>query len=232
MASKNISFPKIEPVTLREKIVAMLKEAFFAGTLKPGDLIVERQLSRQLKIGTPAIREALFTLQEQGFVNRVVNTGTYVNKFTYDEVRQMYLLRTELELLALRWAKSRVTEEDLLGLEQAVERIVEAATPEKAHLFYERDLDFHRQCWNLSGNKFLSRSLETMVAPLFAFVLADNRATVNAEGAREHFHIVNALRNLQEPEFTSVIRNTLNSFALWGISSMGEAKESLIKPHP
>ena len=136
MTSKNISFPKIEPVTLREKIVAMLKEAFFAGTLKPGDLIVERQLSRQLNIGTPAIREALFTLQEQGFVNRVVNTGTYVNKFTYDEVRQMYLLRTELELLALRWAKSRVTEEDLLGLEEAVERIVEAAAPEKTHPFY------------------------------------------------------------------------------------------------
>ena len=232
MARKIISFPKIEPVTLRDKVVMMLKEAFFAGTLKPGDLIIERQLSRQLNIGTPAIREALFTLQEQGFVHRVVNTGTYVNKFTYDEVRQMYLLRTELELLALRWAKSRVTENDLLALEKAVEGIVEAATPEKANLYYERDLDFHRQCWDLSGNKFLSRSLETMVAPLFAFVLADSQTTVNAEGAREHFHIVNALRNLQEPEFTSVIRNTLSDFALRGISSMGQAKESIIKAHP
>jgi DNA-binding GntR family transcriptional regulator len=115
-----------------------------------------------------------------------------------------------------------VTENDLLTLEKAVEGIVEAATPEKANLYYERDLDFHRQCWNLSGNKFLSRSLETMVAPLFAFVLADSQTTVNAEGAREHFHIVNALRNLQEPEFTSVIRNTLSDFALRGISSMGQ----------
>ena len=73
MAPKENLFQKVEPVTLRERIVAMLKEAFFAGTLKPGDLIVERQLSRQLNIGTPAIREALFTLQEQGFVHRVVN---------------------------------------------------------------------------------------------------------------------------------------------------------------
>ncbi len=223
MARKVVSFPKIEPVTLRDKVVMMLKEAFFTGTLKPGDLIIERQLSRQLNIGTPAIREALFTLQEQGFVHRVVNTGTYVIKFTFDEVRQMYLLRTELEILALRWAKSRVTENDLLALEKAVEGIVEAATLEKANLYYERDLDFHRQCWNLSGNKFLSRSLETMVAPLFAFVLADSQTTVNAEGAREHFHIVNALRNLQEPEFTSVIRNTLSDLALRGISSMGQA---------
>ena len=132
MARKNISFPKIEPVTLRDKVVVMLKEAFFAGTLKPGDLIIERQLSRQLNIGTPAIREALFTLQEQGFVQRVVNTGTYVNEFTYDKIWQMYLLRTELELLALRWAKSRVTENDLLGLEKAVEGIVEEASGPRA----------------------------------------------------------------------------------------------------
>ena len=232
MALQNIAFPKIQHVTLRDKVVEMLKEAFFSGTLKPGDPIVERQLSRQLKIGTPAIREALFTLQEQGFVRRVVNTGTYVNKFTYDEVRQMYLLRTELELLALRWAKSRVTENDLLALEKAVEGIGEAATPETAQLYYERDLAFHRQCWNLSGNKFLVHSLETMVIPVFAFVLAYSRATVTPHGAREHFQIVNALRHLQEPEFSAVIRNTLSGFALRGISSMGQAKERTIKSNP
>ena len=141
-------------------------------------------------------------------------------------VRQMYLFRTELELLALRWAKARVTEEDLLGLEKAVERIVEAAAGEKAHPFYERDLEFHRKCWDLSGNKFLSRSLETMVAPLFAFVLAHNQATVNIEGAREHFLIVNALRSLKEPEFSSVIRDTLSGFALRGMSSIGETEEA------
>jgi len=231
MDHKNIAVPKIQHITLRDKVVEMLKEAFFAGTLRPGDPIVERQLARQLNIGTPAIREALFILQEQGFVRRVVNTGTYVNEFTPDEVQQMYLLRTELELLALRWAKSRVTENDLLALEKAVEGISEAATQEKAQLYYERDLDFHRLCWNLSGNKFLARSLETMVAPVFAFVVAYSRTTVTPQGAREHLQIVNALRNLQEPEFTSVIRNTLSGFALRGVYLVGPARAST-KPSP
>ena len=225
MVCRNISFPKIEPVTLRDKVVTMLKEAFFAGILKPGDLIIERQLSRQLNIGTPAIREALFILQEQGFVHRVVNTGTYVNRYTHDEVRKMYLLRTELELLALRWAKSNVTESDLLGLEKSVEGIVEAASEGMAPLFYERDLAFHRQCWKLSGNKFLDRSLETLVVPLFAFVLAESKTTVNMEVAREHSQIVNALRNLEDPEFSSVVRSTLSDFSLRGVSSVGQQKE-------
>ena len=72
----SVAFPRIEPVTLADKIVAMLKEAFFSGKLKPGDLIVERELARQVNSGTPAVREALIILQEQGFVQRIVNKGT------------------------------------------------------------------------------------------------------------------------------------------------------------
>jgi len=197
-----VSFPRIEPVTLCDKIVAMLKEAFFSGKLKPGDLIVERELGRQVNSGTPTIREALITLQEQGFVRRIVNKGTYVTKFTRDEVEQLYLLRTELELVALGWAKPRVTENDLLVLETTIDQMKEAAVRRDARLFYERDLAFHRQCWELAGNKFLYRSLETIVAPLFAFVLGDNQTTVDEAVAREHLHIVNALRNLQEPDFS------------------------------
>ena len=62
----SVAFPRIEPVTLADKIVAMLKEAFFSGKLKPGDLIVERELARQVNSGTPAVREALIILQEIG----------------------------------------------------------------------------------------------------------------------------------------------------------------------
>ena len=78
------------------------KDAFFSGQLKPGDPIVERELARQMKVGTPVVREALIALQGQGFVRRVTNTGTFVTQFTAAEVRQLYTLRVELELLALQ----------------------------------------------------------------------------------------------------------------------------------
>jgi len=220
----NVSFPKIEPITLCDKIVAMLKEAFFSGKLKPGDPIIERELARQVNSGTPTIREALITLQEQGFVQRIVNKGTYVVKFTRHEVEQLFLLRTELELMALQWAKPRAEEEDLVALERTIDEMEGAATNREIRLFYERDLSFHRQCWELAGNKFLSRALETIVGPLFAFVLGDNQARVAESVAREHLNIVNALRSLQEPDFSSVIRNTLSSFAIRALSSMVETK--------
>lgn len=209
-----------ETATLREQVIASLKEAFFAGVLKPGDTIVERQLARDLNIGTPAIREALVTLHEQGFVRRVANTATYVNQFSADEVRQLYELRIEFETMALRWAKPRVTAADLERLESAVEGMTEAARKREARPFYEIDLEFHRACWRLSGNVFLERSLENLVPPLFAFVLNASEITVDPAVAQQHRGIVNALRDMQEPEFSSTVRQTLSSFALAGMASM------------
>ncbi len=106
------TFPEIEPLSLSDRVINALKDAFFSGHLKPGDPIVERELARQMKVGTPVVREALIALQGQGFVRRITNTGTFVTQFTVEEVRQLYTLRIELEVLALQWARPRLTQAD------------------------------------------------------------------------------------------------------------------------
>ena len=215
-------FPEIAAESLTEKVIATLKDAFFSGQLRPGDAIVERQLAQQMKIGSPAVREALITLQQQGFVKRVANTGTYVNSLTVDEVRQSYQLRIELELLALKWAKQHVKEADFTALEQLVDSMTTAATQRRAREFFEQDLEFHRYCWKLAGNKYLERSLENLVPPLFAFVLNANQNTVKESIAKQHLQIISALKNAFEPDFTTIIREALDTFALEAISSIAE----------
>jgi DNA-binding GntR family transcriptional regulator len=216
------AFPEIAAESLRDKVIASLKDAFFSGELKPGDVIVERHLAQQMKIGSPAVREALITLQEQGFVNRVANTGTYVNSFTVEEVRELYQLRIEFELLAFKWAKLRVTEESLSNLEGFVGAMIEAAKVKNTRKFFEHDLEFHRYCWRLSGNRFLERSLENLVPPLFAFVLNASDDTVHELVARQHLQIISALKSAYEPDFSAIIREALTTFALEGVSSMLE----------
>src|SRR5580658_959480 len=102
------NFKKITPLSLSDRVSNALKDAFFSGELKPGDPIVERDIARQMKVGTPVVREALISLQGQGFVRRVINTATYVTKFNEEEISQLYALRIELEVLALQWARTRV----------------------------------------------------------------------------------------------------------------------------
>ncbi|MEX2263615.1 MAG: GntR family transcriptional regulator [Bryobacteraceae bacterium] len=220
MIDHQVVFAKVAAVTLRDRVVAALKDSFFSGMLKPGDLIVERQVARQMGIGTPAVREALITLQGEGFVQRVANTATYVRRYTVTEVEELYNLRMEIECLALQWAKNRVTEKDLTNLEAITEQMVQATRSGKVREFYELDLAFHRVCWNISGNRFLVSTLETLVVPLFAFVLRENEGGAVEETAKAHLQIVNALRRLEEPEFSTAIRKTLAGFALKGLGLM------------
>ena len=120
-------FQEIEAITLTERVIAALKNAFFSGVLKPGDAIVERQIAREMNVGTPVVREALISLKHDGFVRRVKNKGSFITAFDPDEVRALYTLRIELETLALQWARPLVTPSDLDELKRLVDRLVEAA---------------------------------------------------------------------------------------------------------
>src|SRR5258707_1236234 len=163
-------FAQLEAVSLAEGVAAALKDAFFSGKLKPGAGIVERQIAKQMNVGTPVVREALISLKHEGFVRRVKNKATFVTAFDAEEVRQLYTLRVELETLALQWARPLVSKSDLDHLKSLVDRLVEAGERDNRREFLERDFEFHRYCWKLSGNPFLAETLERLMAPLFAFV--------------------------------------------------------------
>jgi DNA-binding GntR family transcriptional regulator len=205
-------FSEIEPRSLSDRVVEALKDAFLSGELKPGDPLVERELARQMKVGTPVVREALISLQGQGFVRRVTNTGTFVTQFTAEELHQLYTLREVLELLALQWARTRVAESDLRELGRQVAKVIEAGERGNRREFLELDYAFHRQCWELSGNPYLAQTLDRLMAPHFTVVVPTGGARLMASMGREHYEIVNALQNLQEPEFTTVVRKSLSGF--------------------
>ena len=212
-------FEQIEAISLTERVITALKSAFFSGALKPGDTIVERTIAREMNVGTPVVREALISLKHDGFVRRVINKGTFVTTFNGDEVRDLYTLRIELETLALQWARPRVTGADLDSLKARVDRLVEAGQRADRREFLECDFEFHRMCWKLSGNPFLSETLERLMAPLFAFVVLASGLPLTASMGREHYTLIEALRSVEEPEFTALVRKTITGFAFRWISA-------------
>lgn len=216
-------FDQIATVSLTERVISALKEAFFTGKLKPGDPIIERRLAREMNVGTPVVREALISLKHEGFVRRVNNKGSYVTQFSAEEVRHLYTLRIELETLALQWARTRVTESDLAELTALVDRLVEAGKEGNRSEFQRRDFAFHRHYWKLCGNPFHAELLERLMAPLFAFVVLASDLPMTAAMGREHYVLVDALRSMHEPEFTEVVRKTFTGFALRWIGATASA---------
>ena len=204
---KNIDTAPLKPVTLRHRIVEVIRQAITSGDLSPGDRIVELQLARQLGVGNTAVREALFELERAGLVTRIPNKGSFITKTTLEDAQQIFRVRKELEALAVELAVEHMSAPYLDMLQGLVDAMKTAAETSDIERFYQNDLEFHRTLWQLSQNRFLVGSLETLVVPLFAFFLIRTRSdyTVDLLGSAErHRQLLESIRNRHRVRDTMV----------------------------
>jgi DNA-binding GntR family transcriptional regulator len=171
-----VQAPALKRIVLKDRVAELVRDAILCGKLDPGDRIVEMKLAADLGVGTTAVREALFELVSQGFVSRITNKGTFVTQLTAEDVEQIQRVRRSLEGLAVELAQARAHESDFEDLDHALAEMRKGAKAGDVFGFYRADLEFHRAIWRISGNKFLSRSLDLLVPPLFAFFIMRTQA--------------------------------------------------------
>jgi DNA-binding GntR family transcriptional regulator len=194
----NISTTPIKPVTLRHRIVEIIRQAITSGDLGPGDRVVELQLAKQLGVGNTAVREALFELERAGLVTRIPNKGSFITKMTWEDAQQIFRVRKELESLAVELALEHLSAPEIDTLQGFVNGMKTAAETSDFERFYQNDLEFHRALWRLSQNRYLGNVLETLVVPLFAFFLIRTRLdyTVDLLGsAQRHHQLLETIRD-------------------------------------
>jgi DNA-binding GntR family transcriptional regulator len=174
------TFQKIEPVSKKTRVVALLRDAIVSGAIKGGEQIVEAKIAQQFGVGQGLIREALIELEHQGFVQRTPFSGTHVQTLTLADAQQIFDLRVELEPLAVYLAGTKATDRNLAELKALVEKTRVAATARDLDEFFESHLNFRKEIWKLSGNRYVQQTLERAVIPLYALYLI--RRSYNLEG--------------------------------------------------
>jgi DNA-binding GntR family transcriptional regulator len=212
-----MSLPQIRPITTKDRVVEWIKKAIITKKLKAGERVVELQLAKQLGLGTTSIREALFDLERQGYVVRVTNKGAYVTDLSLEDVHQIYLVRVELEGLAVSLLKEYAKQSDYAQLQKIVDKMKSAAKQGEISTFFHNDLEFHSSLWQLSRNKYIVRTLDSMVRPLFTFYLTGlqrTREQMITDAAR-HQEILDAIVTQDAPTARKVLEETLNKFLLW-----------------
>ena len=186
---------------LYEQIVQQIEDSVLNGSLKPGDqLPAERELAQRLGVSRTAVREAVKALREKGLVEAYSGRGTFITDGTSQAARQSfdlmvkigqqegapYLaeLRLILEPGIAALAATRVTDEDLAGLREAV-AVMDRAQKDPA-AFIEADLDFHLALAEAAANPLILSLIDSIVG-----LLREQRIKIfNVEGGpqRGQFH--------------------------------------------
>ncbi|MDP8922926.1 MAG: GntR family transcriptional regulator [Chloroflexota bacterium] len=189
---------RLEPRALSRRIVEQLKRVIIAGELRPGDRVLETDLAEQLGVSRGPVREAFRQLEQEGLLVSYPHRGTFVASVPEDEIEEVYALRAQIEVYAVRRVVARQPEEAARALQDIVDGMEEAARAGDLPALADRDLQFHDTLLALSGYQGLHRIWRSMDGLVRARTYATLGALDNpgfvAKTARVHQPIVDAIR--------------------------------------
>ena len=161
--------PSIEvPRSMSDQVYQILRESILANEFKPGDRLVELQLSELLETSRTPIREAIRRLEHDGLVERLPQGGVRVKPVTMESVRQVYGLRGVLESYAVLQACDRITEEDLTALDQIRQQALELMNSksmeraEEMRRLLALNTDFHDTLNHICEDAYLLKMLDVV----------------------------------------------------------------------
>lgn len=110
-------FHKIRPRKISDEVYEQIKDLIMSGRLQPGQkLPSERDLSVELGVSRPSLREAIQKLDAQGFLEQIQGDGTYVRSIaaqSMDHALEAFIKRDDaiFDLMKMRkiletWAAS------------------------------------------------------------------------------------------------------------------------------
>ncbi len=93
---------KETPENLADGIYGRLKQEIFDFQLLPSDRFTESEVAQRMEVSRTPVREALFRLQREGYVEVLYRSGWQVKPFDFRFFEEIYDVRIILELAAVK----------------------------------------------------------------------------------------------------------------------------------
>lgn len=185
----------MEDYSLRSQVFQTIREDILKGKYKENDELREISLGKELGVSRTPVREALRQLELEGLVNIVPNKGAYVTGISDKDVHDIYMIRSIMEGLCVRWATENITKEQLDELDEII--VLSSYHLEKGNLEQLTELDgrFHQVLYDASQ----SRILDHVLSDFHKYVQRARGTSVKEEeravkSIEEHKEILNAIQ--------------------------------------
>lgn len=174
-------------VVVRGLLAGLLK-----GQWEGGARLTEAEAVAKFGVSRTPVREALLELQGLGFVELKRNCGAVFLPFGPGELREIYAVRSLLEVEATRLAAGRIPEKTLDSLLAAFTRIRESDGFDPD---WEHDRTLHRTIAEASGNRRLLAEIARYgdVVQTVREIVGEQDYGIHETTADEHLGILGAL---------------------------------------
>jgi GntR family transcriptional regulator, transcriptional repressor for pyruvate dehydrogenase complex len=209
--AKPASWKQVRQVPVSSRIAQQIRDAVFAGKLKPGDYVgSEMDLAQQFGVSRIPVRDAMKTLAAMGIVEIKVGAGGGARVAHGDLTRFAGALAVQFKLAGITVAElldsqiaiesagaalaaERATAEDIAELELLLARL--AAQMDDAHGFTVTALSFHFRVVQASHNRALTIQSQALVEVLDAIYQPQTTPEVAADVVTRHRHLVKLIKS-------------------------------------
>jgi DNA-binding GntR family transcriptional regulator len=146
--------------SLVEAISRDLREQILAGKLAPGQRISQLSIAEHYGVSRLPVREALRSLSSEGLVVIAPSRGARVTALDAGDLREVYLMREQLEPLAVGLAVERVIEKDIHAAEDLLKEMETLRENENEWLRLDRE--FHTMWYQHSQMPRLARTIDQL----------------------------------------------------------------------
>ena len=172
-----IGVPSVDALkgSLADKVYSMLMDELHEFRLLPGDRLSEVESAQRFGVSRTPLREALFRLRNEGFLEVEPKTGWFVRHIDFDKLEELYDLRIVLEL----WSVARLCALPVIP----------------AGLIELRDIWLVPVAERLTDGRVVGQNDERFHTALVV-------ATGNGEMARVHHDLTTRIRIIRRLDFT------------------------------
>jgi DNA-binding GntR family transcriptional regulator len=208
--------------TTVDTLADAVRERILSGELAPGQRLIERDLVETYEVARGTVRAALRQLENEGLVTVETHRGAFVRQLDDQALRELFELRTALEMESAYRALSANGGKMPPPVHQAVERL--AAACERKRPSWQRiataHSDVHESIVAAGGSARIEAAYRQLQQELTLFLLALRPVWTTEEMADQHRRLVRELetegppalrRHLEEGEAAVLSRGALAS---------------------
>jgi DNA-binding GntR family transcriptional regulator len=141
------------------RIADSLRHAILSGDYPPGSRIRQEDLAEEFGASRIPVREALRTLESEGLVTLVANTGAWVAHLSLEECQELYQIRERIEPLLLRYSLQELDDSTLDRLGELADEMQEGTNVER---FLQLDREFHLLSYSAASSLVLGDMVQRL----------------------------------------------------------------------
>ena len=199
-----------------ESLIKLILEGHF----KPGDSLLETELSDMLQLSRTPVRHTLAKLVAEGFLDKKKKKGCIIPSATPQDARRVFHARENIERLTAASAALYALDSDIEYLYKLIEKEKKIANPDKREgklAYLKINENFHLSIARISRNKYLEQYCRHSFWRSHAYILFFDSDYIGlpsegqSVGPRQHIEIIKAIEDRNEEKAGNLMKQHVRS---------------------